>query len=127
MRAVYDDKNTRGYIETCHHYFNDCGSGMYLPQLRQRELPKAKHDELKKLRALELEQKARRDKLRSSLKSIASSTTTRKALAAALPEFEKYLPAEAQTTRNLPVIANVVTDFMEAGWPKDKAAQASPA
>ncbi len=57
--------------------------------------------------------------LRNKLHAVAYSVTTRKALVAALPEFEKYLPAdEAKAVRSLPVVANVVTDFVKAGWPK---------
>lgn len=62
------------------------------------------------------------DKLRSRLRGIAYGVTTRKALAEALPEFEKYLPAEEpRATRNLPAIANLVSEFTKAGWPKSKA------
>jgi hypothetical protein len=39
-----------------------------------------------------------------------------------LPEFEKYLPEdEAQAVRALPVVTNVVADFVKAGWPTKKA------
>ena len=56
--------------------------------------------------------------LRSKLSGAASSVTTRKALAALLPEFEKYLPADDQAAvRTLPAVANVVADFTRAGWP----------
>ena len=44
---------------------------------------------------------------------------TRAALAAALPEFEKYLPAdEPKALRSLPSMANVASEFVKAGWPK---------
>lgn len=68
-------------------------------------------------------QASQRDDLRRKLKGIAYGCTTRKALAEALPEFVKYLPAETgPAIRNLPVVANVVSDFVKAGWPKGKAA-----
>lgn len=79
-----------------------------------------------------VDQQAERDKLAGQLRAVAYSCTTRKALAAALPEFEKYLPADDPAAiRTLPVIANVVTDFVKAGWPKQNAgkiaaAQAAP-
>lgn len=123
VRAVYDDKTTRDFIETHHHYFDECG-GMYLPQLKSWVIAPVVHAELKRLRKLQLEQEAQRDSLQSKLKGIAYGVTTRKALATALPEFEKYLPAEIETSRNLPIVANVITDFMKAGWPKDKQAAA---
>lgn len=77
---------------------------------------------------IELSQKAReqndiRTSLTSKLKSVAYACTTRKALADALPEFEKYLPADqAAACRTLPAVANVVADFTKAGWPKGKKA-----
>jgi hypothetical protein len=59
------------------------------------------------------------DDLKSKLKAVAASCNTRKQLAEALPEFESYLPAdEGAALRSLPVVANVVTDFVKAGWPK---------
>lgn len=64
--------------------------------------------------------------LSKKLRAVAYSVGTRKALADALPDFEKYLPAdEAAACKTLPCIANVVTDFVKAGWPKGtkKAAQ----
>lgn len=62
---------------------------------------------------LELEQK---------LRTAAYAVTTRKALADLLPEFEKYLPADdaVATKQNLPAVANVVADFVKAGWPKSE-------
>lgn len=42
-----------------------------------------------------------------------------KALRAAMPEFAKYLPeADKAPDRSLPVVANVVSEFTKAGWPK---------
>jgi hypothetical protein len=64
-------------------------------------------------------QRESRETLRRKLKAAAYAYSTRKSLAAALPEFEKYLPAdEAEACKTLPAIANVVTDFVQAGWPK---------
>lgn len=34
------------------------------------------------------------------------------------PEFKKYYPSEAQPTKNLPALANVVADLSKLGWPK---------
>jgi hypothetical protein len=53
------------------------------------------------------------------LKSVAYACTTRKQLEEALPEFSNYLPEEeAKAARDLPVVVNVVADFVKAGWPK---------
>jgi len=65
------------------------------------------------------EHDVQRRELKEKLKGVAYGCTTRKALAAALPEFEKYLPAdEPAACRSLPAVANLVADFTKAGWPK---------
>lgn len=77
----------------------------------------------KKLKAINVKRIAQdkaRNSLEETLEGAVTAYTTRKALAAALPEFEKYLPAEEVKGSNLPALANVVTDFMAAGWPKGK-------
>jgi len=67
-------------------------------------------------------QQAERDALEEKLRGIAYGCTTRKILAEALPEFEKYLPAdEPAACRSLPAVANLVADFTKAGWPKKAA------
>ena len=58
--------------------------------------------------------------LETKLTGIANSVNTSKALIELLPEFEKYLPAEAAKSTNLPAISNMVGDFIRAGWPKNK-------
>lgn len=69
-----------------------------------------------------IEQEKRCSELEQKLQSVAYSVTTREALAKALPEFEKYLPdTPGAVTKNLPAIANLVADFITAGWPKDRA------
>lgn len=66
-----------------------------------------------------VEQERQRNALRDKLMRAAAGFTTRKQLAEAMPEFEKYLPAdEAAAIRSLPVVTNVVSDFQRAGWPK---------
>lgn len=79
----------------------------------------AQLDEIDKLYS---QQNDARHELQMKLKGVVESCTTRKALAQALPEFEKYLPKEEDKVSNLPALANVMTDFMKAGWPKDRAA-----
>jgi len=47
--------------------------------------------------------------------------TTTKQLRELLPEFDRYLPAEEEKTlRTLPVVQNIVADFVKAGWPAKK-------
>lgn len=69
-----------------------------------------------------INQKLELDSLRNKLEGAIAACTTRKQAVEALPEFEKYLPAdEPKALRSLPAIANVAADFVKAGWPKDKA------
>ena len=77
---------------------------------------------LKDLAEKAMVQRNARHELEQKLRTAAYGCTTRKQLEAALPEFVKYLPTEETATVNLPAIANLVTDFMAAGWPKQKAA-----
>lgn len=56
--------------------------------------------------------------LQKKLQQVVTGCNTRKQLLEALPEFEKYLPKETEPSRNLPAIANLVSDFTQAGWPK---------
>lgn len=70
------------------------------------------------IKARDAQEVAHKD-LARKLRAVAYSVSTRAALIEALPEFEKYLPADERTA-NLPAIANVVTEFVAAGWPKGK-------
>lgn len=60
-----------------------------------------------------------RNALRKKIDYAIKACTTRKQAVEALPEFEKYLPEdEAKAMRSVPAIANVLSDFVKAGWPK---------
>ena len=77
--------------------------------------------ELKEALAQKEAQEKARHELRYKLEGCAASVNSRKQLADLLPEFEKYLPeSEPAAIRTLPVVANVVSDFVKAGWPKGK-------
>lgn len=77
-------------------------------------------EELKTLADLHAEQNKKHRDLQDRLTSVACACTTRKQLLEALPEFEAYLPAEeAKAAKNLPAVANVLSDFVKAGWPKN--------
>ena len=77
--------------------------------------------QLVELGKLNDEQYAKRSELKSRLHGVAYACTTSKQLLEALPEFESYLPAEeAKAAKNLPALANVLSDFVKAGWPKNQ-------
>jgi hypothetical protein len=116
VRALYNDKDLRHFVKTNRDWHG--GVSIHYPG-EEIKLPETVAAEIKQLEELKDAQSDARSDLRSKLKAIAESCTTRKALAAALPEFEKYLPADdAAACRTLPAVANVVSDFMKAGWPK---------
>lgn len=90
---------------------NDCG-------VLQSRHPKV-WEKVTELHAKYEQQIKDHNELSIKLTAVANSVTTRKALVMALPEFEKYLPAdEEKAVRTLPAIANVVSEFTKAGWPK---------
>lgn len=85
-------------------------------------------DKLKEFVVLKKAEDARINTLQTRLEGVANSCSTRKQLAEALPEFEKYLPAEeGPAMRSLPVVTNVISDFVKAGWPKQNAGKIAAA
>ena len=118
VQEIWDDKELRGYIK-CDDYlwFNGirvdipCSQDKFSSEERARfeELSSCLANQRDELRTLER-------KLESSIEGITSLA----ALKAALPEMEKYMPAEEKKTKQLPSLTGVVTDFMQAGWPDDK-------
>lgn len=62
--------------------------------------------------------------VRSKLMGVVESCSTLAQLKKLLPEFESYFPSETAPTKNLPAVANLVTDMMKLGWPKSDAAAA---
>ena len=71
------------------------------------------------------QQTQKRCQLEMQLKGAISHCPTLKAALEILPEFAKYLPEDRdgdKKCRQTPVIANLITDMMNAGWPKGKEA-----
>jgi hypothetical protein len=67
-----------------------------------------------------VEAKDQRRAVCNKLKGVIDGCSTLKQLKTLLPEFEKYFPTEAQPTKNLPAVANVVADLTKLGWPKGR-------
>jgi len=128
VKTVWDDVNLRGWLKTDHNAY--CHVSVNYPSIDRTwgdSKPKLSADVQKKVDELAKKKKENediRDKLEAKLRNVAYSCTTRKQLADALPEFEKYLPEdEAKAIRSLPVVTNVVAEFVKAGWPAKKASK----
>jgi hypothetical protein len=73
---------------------------------------------INKLLAANKQQDLARSQLKRKLESATQACTTTQALLKLFPEFAKYLPAEDSPTKNLPALANLMAEFVAAGWPK---------
>ncbi len=121
VRAFYDDPATRDFV--CQTQLPYGFKYAYVPGLGA--LPEGTQEKYAELKEKQKEQNTRLRELRGQLRGVAYSARTRKALSALLPEFEKYLPADdSATCKTLPAVANVMADFVKAGWPKDSTASA---
>ena len=120
VRALYLDAKTRDLIAT--HMVQTHRFHIWaIPGVKAATLPAAADKKIAELAAAKAAQTVLRKDLQSKVHATAYSVTTRKALAALLPEFEKYLPDDEQAAiRTLPVVQNVIADFVKAGWPKGK-------
>ncbi len=128
IKAVYDDASIRHWLKTDYNNYGGVSVNYPSSQTTSRyEAPKLTPNVQKKVDDLKEKSDANqkiRATLEAKLRNVAYGVTTRKQLAEALPEFEKYLPEdEAQAVRTLPVVTNVVADFVKAGWPAKKASK----
>jgi hypothetical protein len=60
-----------------------------------------------------------RDAMHRKLTMTFEGISTLKQALTTFPEFKKYMPTEAEPTKNLPALANVMADLSKLGWPKD--------
>jgi hypothetical protein len=113
--------NCKAYIQT--RYASVCGQSFVVPHdgsngHRNVDVPLKAKDKIDALTAQYKTQQDNRAALRSKVKGAAYACTTTKQLRELLPEFDRYLPAEEEKTlRTLPVVQNIVADFVKAGWP----------
>lgn len=124
LRPLAKDKETSKFLYMkSHYYYNSPFSSVYVFAVRNGGYEPSKPVAAKVLALSDKakQEKSMRNELEEKLRGVAYGCTTRKALAAALPEFEKYLPAdEPAACRSLPAVANLVAEFTKAGWPKNK-------
>jgi hypothetical protein len=65
----------------------------------------------------EKQEQERKDAERKLIAAFESINTLKQALTT-FPEFKKYYPTEAEPTKNLPALSNVMADLSKLGWPK---------
>lgn len=78
-------------------------------------------EEMRRLAKLSEEQGEMLATLRAKVEGAINACTTVKVAKQRLPEFEKYLPKETDApSHSVPVIADLVSDLVKAGWPQGK-------
>lgn len=118
--AISKDKSVLDWIPTDRVYISEVSQSFYLPCTEHKgEIVAASvAAQLTEIANAKDVQHQRNRELKSKLVSAVAGCSTLKQLKAALPEFEKYMPLEPDKSANLPALANVVSDFVAAGWPK---------
>jgi hypothetical protein len=127
IRKCWVKNETRPYLYTKllgfgSREFGFCFDSIYLPCCQSFALVLSA-EATEKIKVIGAKAKAALDldeNLRRKLRAAAYGCNTRKQLADLMPEFVKYLPADEVTgARTQLAVANVVSDFVKAGWPKD--------
>lgn len=122
VAAIWNDKALRPYLgQERYSFYRDCHWTLTAPWFSAPEKVTGNpglQALVSRLYASHMDQRTQREELMRKLKAAASGCSMVKQLKAMLPEFAKYLPEEAAPSKNLPAVANLVTDFMKAGWPK---------
>jgi hypothetical protein len=115
VRTIWKNKELSHFVAMSKDWF--CDSYIEYPGM-ELSLGQAERDKIAEIKAAKSAQDDSNNNLRLQLRNATYAFTTRKALAEALPEFEKYLPEDpAKADRSLPTVTNVVSDFVKAGWP----------
>lgn len=75
-------------------------------------------DQIKAIIAPYEKQEQERREAEAKLTHAFAGISTLKQALTTFPEFKKYYPTEAEPTKNLPALANVMADLSKLGWPK---------
>jgi hypothetical protein len=122
VQTLWASNELRPYLQTNTAHL--CNASFAFPSADRYSnavVPAAAKSEVERIEAAHCAQRQARAALRTTLKGAAYACTTTKALRELLPEFDRYLPAEAEkTSRQLPVVQNIMADFVKAGWPANK-------
>lgn len=120
VRALWKDEATKNYVGMFWYGGPYGVTSVMVPGVESLfKLSPAAQDKVAGYKALLETQIATAGELKRKVHAAAYSVSTRKALADLIPEFSKYLPPDdAAAIRTLPAVANVMADFVKAGWPK---------
>ncbi len=125
IQRIWDNSELRGYLDLTQHGHR-AGSAddmdWYYYVGDTIEVTPEVQTEIDALADAGEHQESVLSNLRNKLRLTLDSCTTTQAFIKRLPEFEKYVGKEEATSKNLPALANLVTDFIKAGWPKGNAA-----
>lgn len=120
VKAIAQDKDLRHFLKTESHFIQGYNCSNVRVMHPEYERSPNVHTQVEAMLVKLANQRERHSALQAKLQATADAVTTRKALIDLLPEFEKYLPAdESKAVASLPAVANVLSDFVKAGWPKD--------
>ena len=125
IQDIWNNPKLRGYLCQDWNYY---GKTSVTHPCRQSgsaaDISEEAQKQIDHLESLHEAQDAWRKDLEAQLHTIVFGVKTRADLVKVLPEFEKYLPEVQQPSQQLPVVANVVSQFVKAGWPAGKQANA---
>lgn len=125
LAEVLKDKSLAHYALHPYHSATSSWTGVYCydiapVQTYKEYMPSEKAvKELRRICELAEKQRRERDEMQAKIAAAIEGCSTRKDALKAMPEFEKYLPAEEPPkTKNLPAVANLAADLIKMGWPK---------
>lgn len=126
VKAMYKDEQTRPYLRFEPYYINTYSDGYHnwhlvLPRENGRDWkPDADtNQEVRNLIAEQGEDKRKRQALETMLTAMVKSINTTDKLREAFPEWASLIPKD-ELPNNLPVPADLMDRFKQAGWKKKK-------
>lgn len=116
--VLYDNPKLRCYLNFYEYVRTPAGLSDFRGVAREQQMPPALWEKLVDLGNKAQEQEDTRRQLKAQLTAAIDACSTLKQAVERMPELEKYLPKDRSQTgvTQLPVIANLVTDLMRAGW-----------
>lgn len=125
IRKIWDNPELRHYLGSNYIYCFNVGVAYPRNIQCESDFPIGTIHALDKLKVKADEQVEKIEELKTKLTSLVNGCSTLKQLKLAVPELEKYMPADNQlslshTNRSLPVVTNVIADLVKAGWKETK-------